>query len=495
MKKETYYKIRKKNIISKDKLLQLHNDFMPEFCEDTIKNIWYKHGYKNESLRTTDGKKVIVLNAGEYNPVDGPDFVNAKIIVDGKELNGKVEVHLKRSDWIKHKHIDNPKYKDTIMHVFFEDDIDKINYNIDELCLKDKIDDKFIEELDIVNNKYVHRKNNLCGKSLFHKDYNYLEEILIASAEVRLNIKSEQFALWFYDKLREEQLLYERIAEVYGYMKNRENFMLLARLLPLKKIRKFVKQYSVGEQKKVIETIFFGVSGFLDGEKFNSENDYWLRLKDNWEKSLKKYFKKTVDKTKWNYYKTMPTSYPERKIYALSKFVSQFVNIHINQHLLNTILLHNESEVLKHYINIFYQPAEDFFANKASFDSKDFGIKMPLFSKEKTYVMLINVIFPYLIYKSKSDDTKKIYDKVMKIYKSINYCEKNKIVKDFISKLIIYPEYRKYFESKLMFSQGIIQLYKDFCYPNKGECKYCKLPEVFKYKPNDSTDNFEFIRL
>jgi hypothetical protein len=51
------------------------------------------------------------------------------------------------------------------------------------------------------------------------------------------------------------------------------------------------------------------------------------------------------------------------------------------------------------------------------------------------------------------------------------------------------------FKSKLIFSQGIIQLYKDFCQPNKGECKRCKLPEIFKYKPNDSTENIEIIKL
>ncbi|MFQ3675087.1 MAG: DUF2851 family protein [Endomicrobiia bacterium] len=495
MKKETYIKLRSQNKVSPNRILDANNDFVPSFSEKMIRDIWYKHGFDNNLLVTLTGKKIMVVSPGEYNHSDGPDFINAKVIISGKELSGDVEIHVRKSDWLKHRHYENVKYKNVVLHVFYEEDIGKINYDIEELCLKDRLKKDFYDKLDIVNNKYIYKLENLCGKNLSHKDYVYLEEILYAAAEVRLNIKSEQFALWFYNKIREEQLLYERILEVFGYMNNRENFLLLSRILSLQKIRKITKTYPSSEQKKVVETLFFGVSGFFDKMEDDDTKDYLLKLKQFWDKELKVHFNKIIDKTKWNYYKTIPISHPVRKIFAASKFVTKFLNIHLNQLILNIATTQTEEEILKHYCNIFYQEGEGFFATRSTFASKEFKTKIPLFSLEKVYIMLINVIFPYLIYKSRVDKIEGLYQKVLKTYNLINYSEKNKIVKDFLNKLIIYPEYQKYFKTKLIFSQGTIQLYKDFCQPNKGECKNCKLPEIFKYKPNDSTKNIEIIKL
>jgi hypothetical protein len=498
MKKETYLHLRKQPKIFKTKILDAKKDFVPTFDEKVLRDIWYNRSFKNNVLYTTDGKKVVIISPGEYNPVDGPDFINAKIILSGKELCGDIEIHIKKSDWLKHRHLENFKYKNVLLHIFYEQDINEINYDINEICLKDVFDKDLYDKLDILDTKYVYKLDNLCGKNLSYKDYNYLEEILYSASEVRLNIKSEQFALWFYNKIYEEQLLYERVVEVFGYVNNRENFLLLSRLLPLQKVRKITQKFPSNEHKKVVETIFFGVSGFLENAEDieNKEiSSYFLSLKQFWEKELKKYFSKIMSKTKWNYYKTMPTNYPERKIFAVSKLVTKFLNTSLNKLLLNIVINQPEDEVLNHYINIFYQPGEGFFATRSSFSSKEFKTKVALFSLEKVYVMLTNVIFPYLVYKSKTDKIEGLYQKVLKIYNSINYFEKNRVVKDFLNKLVIYPEYQKYFKSKLVFSQGIIQLYKDFCQPNKGECKNCTLPEIFKYKPNDSTKNIEILEM
>lgn len=491
MKVETYLRIREKSKSNINEILQVAEESSFYLSEEIIKSVWYKHGYKNE-LYTTDGEKVIVISPGDYNSKEGPDFVNAKIVVGEKQITTDVEVHRKKSDWIRHRHSKNKNYKNTKLHIFFENDTGKINYDLYEICLKNKINEEFYSTLDIIDNKYVIKKENLCGRNLSHRDYSYLEELLEAAARSRCLFKSEQFSLWFSTQNKEEQLLYERIAEVFGYINNRENFLLLSRILTLKKIRKILKLYRIVEHKKMLEAMFFGVSGFLDE---SSENEYLQKLKSLWDKELKRYFNKTIHKNRWRYYKTMPLGYPERKIFALSHFVSKFISIKLNSYIIKVASM-SEKEVVRHYTNIFYIPAEGYFATRVAFNSKQMNVKYALFGLEKVYVMLSNVIFPFLIYKVKND--KKLYyleEKIWNIYSQIEYCEKNKVLDSFMNTVIVYPEYHKYFKSKLIFSQGFIQLYKDFCEPNKGDCKHCGLSEVFRYKPTDESKKSEYLSL
>lgn len=52
----------------------------------------------------------------------GPDFTGAVIKTGKMTWFGDVEVHLKSSDWIRHKHHLDPRYTSVILHVVLEDD-------------------------------------------------------------------------------------------------------------------------------------------------------------------------------------------------------------------------------------------------------------------------------------------------------------------------------------------------------------------------------------
>ncbi len=63
-----------------------------------------------------------VLDPGRLNTDAGPDFFNAKVIIDGQKWAGDIEIHVRASDWHRHRHDHDPAYRSVILHVVARDD-------------------------------------------------------------------------------------------------------------------------------------------------------------------------------------------------------------------------------------------------------------------------------------------------------------------------------------------------------------------------------------
>lgn len=74
------------------------------------------------SLATVDGRPVRIIHPGRLNTDAGPDFFNARILIDGRLWAGDVEIHVKASDWYRHGHHTDPAYSSVILHVVDFDD-------------------------------------------------------------------------------------------------------------------------------------------------------------------------------------------------------------------------------------------------------------------------------------------------------------------------------------------------------------------------------------
>ncbi len=66
---------------------------------------------------------ILVIHTGTWNRfAPGPDFRNACIRIGEITWFGDVEIHVKSSDWVKHRHQTDPKYRNVILHVVAEND-------------------------------------------------------------------------------------------------------------------------------------------------------------------------------------------------------------------------------------------------------------------------------------------------------------------------------------------------------------------------------------
>lgn len=72
--------------------------------------------------RVEDGRRLRLRFPGVPAPGYGPDARDAVIELDGAELCGDVELHLRASGWRAHGHYDDPAYARVVLHVVEEND-------------------------------------------------------------------------------------------------------------------------------------------------------------------------------------------------------------------------------------------------------------------------------------------------------------------------------------------------------------------------------------
>lgn len=102
---------------------------MPEIL---LHYIWQREIFRSFPQYTTDGRRIDVLSVGIHNMDAGPDFSDVHLRIeqsDGsfRDWIGTVEMHVRSSDWYRHRHHLDKAYDNVILHVVR--DADKLVYN------------------------------------------------------------------------------------------------------------------------------------------------------------------------------------------------------------------------------------------------------------------------------------------------------------------------------------------------------------------------------
>ncbi|MFP6900402.1 MAG: DUF2851 family protein [Opitutales bacterium] len=85
--------------------------------ERLLQRIWAHGDYSEDRLRTLDGKIVRVIRPGSWNHQEGPDFLDAVLYIDGKQVRGDVEIHFRSRDWREHGHHLDPAFSSVVLRV------------------------------------------------------------------------------------------------------------------------------------------------------------------------------------------------------------------------------------------------------------------------------------------------------------------------------------------------------------------------------------------
>lgn len=204
------------------------------------------------------GEELVIRSSGYYNHHAGPDFLGASVELDGKLLTGKVEIHVKASDWNAHKHQFDPRYSDVILHVVYEAD-DEVPPGVPLFEMK-----KHILPSQLENMKQIIASDRIipCGER-----FKKVDEIVRVNWLERMTIERMQERAMLWESRLEElngdmvQLMHEKVARVFGFGLNGDAFEQLARRLP----------YQIIIRYREDEEVFFELPALLAGVERSSE--------------------------------------------------------------------------------------------------------------------------------------------------------------------------------------------------------------------------------
>lgn len=469
--------------------------------ESFICSLWMDQAFKNKYLFTLDSKRIEIIFPGQWNFEKGPDFKNARFKMErGEIVKGDVEIHHFSSDWVSHKHHLNTEYNNVVLHVFLWKNkgpvVQKkangqpiLQMEIRKFLIKDIMELYSLLKLEDYS---FNRANSVghCAEFLKKADEKRLILFLNLAGEARLLSKANRF----YKKAQSKnynQLLYEGLMESLGFKYSKLQFLHIAEIAPLNYLREKLKFLSRQEKAKHIESIFFGISGFLDyfkGTMTGLDKETKLYFKDLskiWNLYKKDFITKKLHFSNWNFSGVRPANFPYGRLAWMSAFLSK----NLDKHLI-TIIYPAISGLMKkgpynknlEYIsNLFSMPSNGFWAYRYSPLGKKHFTPRQLIGKNRILDIIVNVFLPVMLSFTKEHRWESMKELIYKTYENFPRLSPNRITKfmeEFILGLI---ENKKNILNKAKHQQALHQIYSDYCEPNKEGCYNCRFYFIAKY--------------
>ncbi|MDX2360058.1 MAG: DUF2851 family protein [Crocinitomicaceae bacterium] len=198
--------------------------------ESYLQYIWANRRVPAQKLKLSDKRPVTIHDVGSHNTqFGGPDFWFGSITIDGIRLYGNIEIHVKASDWYRHKHELDLNYNNVILHVVYENDCAVIQNGvvIPTIELQSHIDTEHHENFI---NERIQCKDFPCQNLMHEIDSMYLASMKTKAIYQKLGSKTTVIDQ---SGLKEESaILYHLVALAFGTAINKPAFAQLLERVP-----------------------------------------------------------------------------------------------------------------------------------------------------------------------------------------------------------------------------------------------------------------------
>ena len=351
--------------------------------EDFLHYLWK---YKKVPLNTvlTTGERLQILSFGEYNSLSGPDFQSAQLLIGEQQWAGNVEMHLKSSHWYVHGHESDPTYRNVILHVVWEHDIEVFDANnqpIPTLELRGLISPELLERYNTT--VASHYQFIPC-----EKEYTTIPTITLLSWNERLLVERlEEKAtavneLWKAANFDWEKVLFCMLLKSFGGTVNGEAFLQMGKHLDFSIIRK------ERSHPLHLEALLLGKAGLLPEA---TELTYPRELLQNYHYLQQKY-KLSAPVVKIHFTGLRPQGFPTIRLSQLAQLYE------LNEGLFSQILEVNDFKSIQ---KLFAVGVSEFWETHYTFTKASKKVKKPI-SESLITLIWINVFIPikYAYYQS-----------------------------------------------------------------------------------------------
>ncbi len=414
--------------------------------ERLMQYVWRHRLWMQSDMRTVDGMRVQVLDPGQLNTDAGPDFFNAKIIIDGQTWVGDVEIHVKASDWHRHGHHNDPAYNSVILHVVDRDDTLITLSNgrtIPQLCMP--CTPEFSEKYN-----YMVGRSDIdlpCAPHLPEIPSLYITDWIEALAYERLYDKASHI-IDLVNRLGGdwESACYISIARSLGFSVNSEPFERLALSLPLR----FIGKHS--DSLFAIEALLFGQSGLLPENP--APDSYPAHLLREYRFMAHKFGLTPPKSLQWKMSRMRPANFPHRRIATLAAMLAG--GFQLVSRILNLSDITQARELLNPKLSAYWE-------NHYTFSAPSPRAAAAL-SQNSINSLIINTIIPIMSANAQTHANEQLADRALTFLHSLPP-EQNHITLLFKNAGLPMRD--------AFHTQAAIQLRRAYCLQHK--CIYCRI--------------------
>lgn len=224
------------------------------------------HGQRfSAPLRTVDGHSVEVVHRGVWSHGFGPDFRDALLLFEGRELRaGSVEVHRRTSGWAAHGHARDPRYDDVVLHVVLTHDGAETRRHDGALVPVLELRGRAAIALDarFATADWGRFGGDACAPELVRANPEAVRIAILRLGDTRLAGKAARIEAQLTGATPGD-VLYREIWDGLGYSANREPMRAVAERLPLAAIEAALTTAPPGQRLTYALALLFGVAGFL----------------------------------------------------------------------------------------------------------------------------------------------------------------------------------------------------------------------------------------
>lgn len=391
------------------------------------------------------GRDVRILDFGDWNKSAGPDFLNARIQIDGVPQIGDMELDPAPEDWERHGHGSNPAFNGVILHLAC---MPSRREWFTRNARHERIPQVVIPPAALAlagtpPSEKAPERHCRHASALDAMAPELLETLLQAAAAYRFRNKHRRHA----ERARyagEEQILFESLAETLGYHANKTAMRHLALRAPLRTIR------------ECPEALLFGAAGFLipvlpdscTPEAVAHHKKLWTEW---W--PLREQFELAPDRTfPWTLSGSRPANHPQRRVEALAVISGDFDTF-------KRLCRPGHGEGLADYLSSLAHP---YWSTHVTLPSAPSPRPMALMGRDRIQALAVNHLLPaeggdrawahYLSLRAGQAGTK-----VLAVHQSL---------------LGRRPD-AKSFLAKAWHHQALLQIHEDLC--SRHSCTLCTL--------------------
>ncbi|WP_372792893.1 DUF2851 family protein [Lutibacter sp.] len=414
--------------------------------ENLLHFIWKLKLFSYKNLQTTNGENIEITSVGIENSNTGPDFLNAKIVVNKQLWAGNVEIHINSSDWYAHYHEVDENYDAVILHVVWEHDVEifrKSNEAIATLELKNYISKDLLnkhEQLFSITKNWINCEQDINKIDTFVLSH-WFERLYFE----RLEHKSEQIQeILTKTNNSWEATLFVLLAKNFGLKINADAFMSFANSFDFSILRK------VSSSKEQLEVLFFGQAGLLSN---NFESEYFRKLKEDYDYLKVKFKLSPISNNQVQFFRLRPNNFPTIRLSQLASLCYNYQNLFSKIIEINTI---------EEFYDLLNVSTSKFWETHYTFEKESKKSTKKL-TKSFIDLLLINTIIPlkFMYLKSLGEND---LSSVISIVEQIKP-EKNTIISNFNE--------LKIKSNNAFKTQALLQLKNEYC--NKQLCLECSI--------------------